>query len=37
LGGGILIEIFDSVYGVNQETKVIHYREHAIVVSGIES
>jgi hypothetical protein len=37
LGGGILIEIFDSIYGVNRETKVIHYPEHAIVVSGIES
>jgi hypothetical protein len=37
LGGGILIEIFDSIYGVSQETEVIHYPERAIVVSGIES
>jgi len=37
LSGGILIEIFDSIYGVSQETEDIHYPEHAIVVSGIES
>jgi len=37
LGGGILIEIFDSIYGVSRETEVIHFPEHAIVVSGIES
>ena len=37
LGGGILIEIFDSIYGVSREIEVIHYPEHAIVVSGIES
>jgi len=37
LGGGILIEIFDSIYGVSRETEVIHYPEHAIVVSGIKS
>jgi hypothetical protein len=37
LGGGILIENFDSIYGVSRETEVIHYPEHAIVVSGIES
>ena len=28
---------FDSIYGVSQETEVIHYPEHAIGVSGIES
>ena len=37
LSGGFLIEIFDSIYGVSRETKVIHYPEHAIMVSGIES
>jgi len=37
LGGGIFIEIFDSIYGVSLETEVIHYPKHAIVVSGIES
>jgi hypothetical protein len=37
LGGGILMKISDSIYGVSRETEVIHYLEHAIVVSGIES
>ena len=37
MGGGILIEIFDSIYGVSRETEVIHYPKHAIVVSGVES
>ena len=37
MGGGILIEIFDSIFGVSRESEVIHYPEHAIVVSGVES
>jgi hypothetical protein len=37
LGGGILIEIFDSIYCISRETEVIHDSEHAIMVSGIES
>ena len=37
LGGGTLIEISDSIYGFSRETEVIHYPEHAIVVSGIKN
>ena len=37
LGGGILIDIFDSIYGVSREIEVVHYPEHAIVVRSVES
>ena len=37
LGGGILIENFDSVHGVSRKTEVIHYPEHAIVASGMKA
>jgi len=37
LGGGILIQTFDSIYGVSREIEVIHYPERAIVVSGIKT
>ena len=37
LSSGIFIQIFDCVNGVSGEAQIIHYPEHPVMVSGVES